>query len=103
MSQINQKSFSCINMPNVIKAKRPDSFEINLPQKIATSKKLILTSPILAYFSDSHTYLHRKYSQNLDYSHSSNFLRKDSLCPNEDTNDNEENAMESEEDEYPTF
>ena len=100
MSQINQKSFSCINMPNVIKAKRPDSFEINLPQKITTSKKLILTSPILAYFSDSHTYLHRKYSQNLDYSHSSNFLRKDSLCPNEDTNDNEENAMESEEDEY---
>lgn len=100
MSQTNQKSFSCLNIPNVIKAKRPDSFEISLPSKISTSKKLIVTSPMLAYFNDSHTYLNRKYSQNLDYSHSSNFLRKDSFCPNDETKDNEEdNAMESEEDE----
>ena len=78
-----------------------------LPEE--TSKRFVPSSLMFSYFNDSHCYLNRKYSENnaIDFNHSNNFVRKDSLCVNnEETKDNEEDDMvnseenESEDEEY---
>ena len=65
-----------------------------LPEE--TSKRFVPSSLMFSYFNDSHCYLNRKYSENnaIDFNHSNNFVRKDSLCVNnEETKDNEEDDM----------
>ena len=105
---MSQKSVHSLNIQNKSPIKNNpfcDEDHTEVPSKISTSKKLPLTSPMFSYFSDSHVYLNRKYSENIgnDLLNSKNFLRKDSLCPNDETKDNEEengsNIMYSEENE----
>lgn len=105
---MSQKSFHSLNLQNQSQLNpllEGDSSEVKPASKVSTSKKLFFTSPMFSYFGDSHFYLRRKYSENnkFDFLHSNNFLRKDSLCPNDETKDNEEengsNSMESEENE----
>lgn len=106
--KMSQKSIHSLNIQNQSPIKNTflgDDDHNVVPPKISTSKKLPLTSPMFSYFGDSHVYLNRKYSENnrIDLLHSNNFPRKDSLCPNDETKDNEEengsNIMYSEENE----
>ena len=108
IGKMSQKSVHSLNIQNKSPIKNNpfcDEDHTEVPSKISTSKKLPLTSPMFSYFSDSHVYLNRKYSENIgnDLLNSKNFLRKDSLCPNDETKDNEEengsNIMYSEENE----
>ena len=74
----------------------------DLPSKISTSKRLVSPSLMFSYFNDSHCYLNRKYSENnAIFLNSNNFIRKDSLCPNNDktSNNEEEDMVDSEENE----
>lgn len=105
---MSQKSVHSVNIQNKSPIKSNlfcEEDHTTLPSKISTSKKLPITSPMFSYFSDSHVYLNRKYSENIGNNllNSNNFLRKDSLCPNDETKDNEEenasNIMYSEENE----
>lgn len=106
---MSQKSFHSLNLQNQRQLNpllEGDFPEVKPAPKVSTSKKLIFTSPLFSYFGDSHFYLHRKYSENnkFDFLHSNNFLRKDSLCLNDETKDNEEengtNSIGSEENEF---
>ena len=74
----------------------------DLPSKISTSKRLVSPSLMFSYFNDSHCYLNRKHSENnAIFLNSNNFIRKDSLCPNNDktSNNEEEDMVDSEENE----
>ena len=104
---MSQKSINSLNQHQSPIKLQPEE----VPSKISTSKRLVSTSLMFSYFGDSHCYLNRKYSENnaIDFLHSNNFVRKDSLCLNNDeTKDNEEedmvnseeNESEDEENEY---
>ena len=92
------KSISSVNQPESPLHLPPD----DLPPKISTSKRLISPSLMFSYFNDSHCYLNQKYSENnAIFLNSNNFIRKDSLCPNNDEEEySEENESEDEDNEY---
>ena len=54
------------------------------------------TSSIISYFNETHTYLHRKYSENtdVDFSHSNHYIRKDKVFVNNNNNNNTNNAKQ---------
>ena len=58
------------------------------------------TSSIISYFNETHTYLHRKYSENtdVDFSHSNHYIRKDKVFVN-NNNAKQQSNCEEEEDE----
>jgi hypothetical protein len=71
------------------------------------------TSSIISYFNDTHTYLHRKFSENTDvnFSNSNHYIRKDKVIGNNtdinnnniEPNNNTENKVDSFEEEQNDF
>ena len=59
------------------------------------------TSSIISYFNETHTYLHRKFSENTDvnFSHSNHYIRKDKLFANNDNTNNCKQTSNCEEEE----